>query len=120
MVVDSTTERPDSDENGVVALLTQKVDQDVTSREEWGSGEKVFIRFFIEDTGRGMTPEETKHLFIRFRQANARTHVDVGCAVRQSVANRLTRIPSRRSTEVQVSIHYCSPLPLFTFTNCST
>lgn len=78
MTVDGTTERPRFEENGVVALLTQNADQDIVSKSEWGDGERLFIRFSITDTGRGMTPEETKHLFMRFRQANARTHVDVG------------------------------------------
>lgn len=100
-----------------MALLTQTADQDVASKAEWGAHERLYLRFSIADTGRGMTPEETKHLFMRFRQANARTHVDVGCVACQSIHDRLTRNLSWRSMEVQVSGLYHYPFPLSMFAN---
>ena len=52
--------------------------QDLTEAEEWGAGEKVYIHFSVKDTGRGLTEEETKRLFMRFSQASPRTHVQYG------------------------------------------
>lgn len=77
MKLDASVDRPRSEENGVTALLEHKTEQDVTSSPEWGNGERVFLHFSVEDTGKGMTPQETKNLFMRFRQANPRTHIDV-------------------------------------------
>ena len=51
---------------------------DLTEAEEWGTGEKIYIHFAVKDTGRGLTEEETKRLFMRFSQASPRTHVQYG------------------------------------------
>lgn len=42
---------------------------DVTSGEEWGSGEVVYLRFAVKDSGVGLTIEEKNKLFNRFTQA---------------------------------------------------
>jgi CheY-like chemotaxis protein len=47
-------------------------------REEWGYGSSVFISFVVADTGRGLTLEEKKLLFMRFSQASPRTHAQYG------------------------------------------
>ena len=57
---------------------TRSERQDLTEAEEWGAGEKVYIHFSVKDTGRGLTEEETKRLFMRFSQASPRTHVQYG------------------------------------------
>lgn len=57
---------------------TRSERQDLTEGEEWGTGEKVYIHFSVRDTGRGLTEEETKRLFMRFSQASPRTHVQYG------------------------------------------
>jgi signal transduction histidine kinase len=46
--------------------------------EEWGSGELMYLQFEIEDTGRGLTVDEKKLLFMRFSQASPRTHAQYG------------------------------------------
>ena len=45
---------------------------------EWGTGQEVYIHFAVQDTGRGLDDSEKKLLFLRFSQANPRTHVQYG------------------------------------------
>jgi PAS domain S-box-containing protein len=48
------------------------------SVEDWGKGEILYVRFQVEDTGCGLTPEEKQILFQRFKQASPRTHAQYG------------------------------------------
>ena len=57
-------------------------------------GEPVFIHFWIEDSGRGLTEDESKLLFHRFSQATPRTHVQYG-------GSGLGLFISRELTELQ-------------------
>lgn len=51
---------------------------DLTVHPEWGSGEVIYLYFLIRDTGCGMSPQETEHLFTRFSQATSKTHINYG------------------------------------------
>jgi signal transduction histidine kinase len=51
---------------------------DQTFGSDWGEGEEIYIEFAVQDTGRGLSPEELKVLFQRFQQASPRTHVQYG------------------------------------------
>ncbi|KAI4166054.1 MAG: hypothetical protein LQ342_000485 [Letrouitia transgressa] len=51
---------------------------DLMSSADWGTGEKCHLYFAVQDTGRGLTEDETKLLFHRFSQASPRTHVQYG------------------------------------------
>ncbi|KAF1972904.1 aerobic respiration control sensor protein arcB [Bimuria novae-zelandiae CBS 107.79] len=51
---------------------------DITAGEEWGEGERLYIRVKVEDTGCGLTEDEKRLLFQRFAQASHRTHVTYG------------------------------------------
>ena len=51
---------------------------DPTLRPEWGSGEPVYLHISVEDTGRGISEVEMRELFMRFKQASPRTHVEYG------------------------------------------
>jgi CheY-like chemotaxis protein len=49
-----------------------------TFGDDWGSGESLYLQFEVQDTGRGLTADEKKLLFIRFLQASPRTHAQYG------------------------------------------
>ncbi|KAH6625245.1 hypothetical protein C7974DRAFT_312570 [Boeremia exigua] len=51
---------------------------DVTTGEDWGTGELLYLRVEVRDTGCGLTPEEKDLLFERFAQASPRTHAHYG------------------------------------------
>jgi signal transduction histidine kinase len=44
----------------------------------WGTGEELYLRFAVEDTGCGLNKEEMHRLFTRFTQASPKTHVQYG------------------------------------------
>lgn len=73
----ASLDRPSKD--GVVSFFpTRSKRKDLTKSADWGTGEKIFIHFAVEDTGRGLTDDEKKLLFLRFSQASPRTHVQYG------------------------------------------
>ena len=79
VTVGASLERPSKHEpNHVSYFPTRAKRKDLTKSAEWGSGEKGFIHFAVQDTGRGLTQDETKLLFLRFSQASPRTHVQYG------------------------------------------
>ncbi|KAI5359461.1 putative PAS domain, signal transduction response regulator, receiver domain, CheY-like superfamily [Septoria linicola] len=89
--VQRPSDRPDAP---VKYFATRKKNRDVLSEKDWGTGEKVYIHFSVRDTGRGLSPEEKKLLFIRFSQASPRTHVQYG-------GSGLGLFISRELTELQ-------------------
>lgn len=62
--------------------------------KDWGDGERIYVHFSVQDTGRGLSPEEKKMLFMRFSQASPRTHVQYG-------GSGLGLFISRELTELQ-------------------
>ncbi|KAK1758090.1 hypothetical protein QBC47DRAFT_373685 [Echria macrotheca] len=50
----------------------------VTTSDDWGKEEIVYLHFDVEDSGCGLTPEEKQILFQRFKQASPRTHAQYG------------------------------------------
>ncbi|KAG8672588.1 hypothetical protein FPOAC2_05982 [Fusarium poae] len=50
----------------------------VVSSDEWGNGETLYVRYRVQDTGCGLTENERRLLFQRFKQASPRTHAKYG------------------------------------------
>jgi CheY-like chemotaxis protein len=59
----------------VPTRTTRKV---VNEGPDWGTGEIIYLYFRMQDTGKGLSDEEKKLLFLRFSQANPKTHVQYG------------------------------------------
>jgi hypothetical protein len=73
-------------------MKAKRVDQ--TVGPDWGEGEEIYLEFAVQDTGRGLSPEELGVLFQRFQQASPRTHVQYG-------GSGLGLFISRELTELQ-------------------
>ena len=73
-------------------MKTKRMDQ--TVGPDWGEGEEIYLEFAVQDTGRGLSPEELGVLFQRFQQASPRTHVQYG-------GSGLGLFISRELTELQ-------------------
>ncbi|KAF4334617.1 Hybrid signal transduction histidine kinase K [Fusarium beomiforme] len=50
----------------------------VVESDEWGSGDGLYVRYRVQDTGCGLSDDERKMLFQRFKQASPRTHYKYG------------------------------------------
>ena len=75
----ATLGRPSNNEDSYVSYFpTRSKRKDLTEGSDWGQGEEVFLHFAVRDSGRGLSDDEKKLLFIRFSQASPRTHVQYG------------------------------------------
>ena len=75
----ATLNRPTKEGLNFVSYFpTRAKHKDLTKGSDWGTGDKIYIHFAVEDTGRGLTEDEKKLLFLRFSQASPRTHVQYG------------------------------------------
>ena len=74
----ASLERPAKEGSIVSYFPPRSKRKDLTKSSDWGTGEKVYLHFAVQDTGRGLTEDEKKLLFIRFSQASPRTHVQYG------------------------------------------
>jgi hypothetical protein len=95
VVLSASRERPSLRSRPTVnyfPMRAKRVDQ--TCGPDWGDGEEIFLEFAVQDTGRGLTPDEKKLLFQRFSQASPRTHVQYG-------GSGLGLFISRELTELQ-------------------
>lgn len=95
VILSASRERPSASITPTVKFFpfrAKRVDQ--TLGPDWGEGEELFLEFAVQDTGRGLNPEEKKLLFQRFSQASPRTHVQYG-------GSGLGLFISRELTELQ-------------------
>ncbi|KAF2704014.1 aerobic respiration control sensor protein arcB [Pleomassaria siparia CBS 279.74] len=76
--IGASTEPMDLYSKGFEYVPTRGALVDITAGDDWGTGELIYIRVQVEDTGCGLTPEEKQRLFERFRQASPRTHAQYG------------------------------------------
>lgn len=87
-------QRPSRMPNAPVRYFPTRSNKHSMADKDWGDGEPVFVTFSVSDTGRGLSPEEKKMLFMRFSQASPRTHVQYG-------GSGLGLFISRELTELQ-------------------
>lgn len=91
----ASKDRPSLSSSAEVKYIPKRANRvDMTSGKDWGTGEEVYIQFSVKDTGRGLSEEEKKSLFMRFSQASPRTHVQYG-------GSGLGLFISRELTELQ-------------------
>ncbi|KZF21968.1 hypothetical protein L228DRAFT_238996 [Xylona heveae TC161] len=95
VVLGASKERPSNKVRDDVSYFPSRAKRvQVCEGPDWGDGEKVFIHFAVNDTGRGLSENEKKLLFLRFSQASPRTHVQYG-------GSGLGLFISRELTELQ-------------------
>jgi signal transduction histidine kinase len=79
VILAASRERPSASASPCVSYFPMRPKRmDQTFGPDWGEGEEIYIEFAVQDTGRGLSPEELKVLFQRFQQASPRTHVQYG------------------------------------------
>ena len=77
--IGASRERPDGTDSDVSYFPSRSKRSDLTTDDpEWGTGENIYLKFEVQDTGRGLEESEKMLLFQRFRQASPRTHVQYG------------------------------------------
>ncbi|KAF1831606.1 hypothetical protein BDW02DRAFT_600665 [Decorospora gaudefroyi] len=95
VILSASRERPSASPAPTVSYFPMRAKRtDQTFGPDWGDGEEIFLEFAVQDTGRGLTPEEKNLLFQRFSQASPRTHITYG-------GSGLGLFISRELTELQ-------------------
>ncbi|KAF1849517.1 putative histidine kinase HHK16p [Cucurbitaria berberidis CBS 394.84] len=74
----ASLDQPDLSAKGFQFVPSRGVPTNITEGEGWGSGQQIYLRIEVEDTGCGLTAEEKELLFERFAQASPRTHAHYG------------------------------------------
>ncbi len=93
--IGASLERPSGTDSDVSYFQSRSKKSDITTDDpEWGTGENIYLKFAVQDTGRGLDESERTILFQRFRQASPRTHVQYG-------GSGLGLFISRELTELQ-------------------
>ncbi|KAG0651774.1 Hybrid signal transduction histidine kinase K [Hyphodiscus hymeniophilus] len=92
--IGASRERPSGLDSDVSYFQSRSKKSETTDDPEWGTGENLFLKFAVQDTGRGLDESERTLLFQRFRQASPRTHVQYG-------GSGLGLFISRELTELQ-------------------
>ena len=79
ITLSASTERPSQLASSCVSFIPPRsIKKDITEGKDWGDGEGVYLNFAVQDTGKGLSESEKKMLFLRFSQANPKTHVQYG------------------------------------------
>lgn len=94
VTIGAAMQRPSEMPGAPVKYFPTRSNKHSMDDKEWGEGERIYVHFSVQDTGRGLSPEEKKMLFMRFSQASPRTHVQYG-------GSGLGLFISRELTELQ-------------------
>ncbi|KAI9705907.1 MAG: hypothetical protein M1836_005313 [Candelina mexicana] len=94
VTIGASSKRPTKENAQISYFPSRSKRKSSISGADWGTGEKVFLHFAVQDTGRGLSESEKKLLFMRFSQTTARTHVTYG-------GSGLGLFISRELTELQ-------------------
>ena len=79
ITLSASVEPPSQLPTGCVSYIPSRSKRtDVTGGKDWGNGDNVYLNFAVQDTGKGLTEDEKKLLFLRFSQASPKTHVQYG------------------------------------------
>ena len=79
ITMSASLERPSQLASSCVSYIPPRsMKKDITEGKDWGDGEGVYLNFAVRDTGKGLSDSEKKLLFLRFSQANPKTHVQYG------------------------------------------
>lgn len=65
-------ERPPQGWQSILFSTDERPKSDIFSQPGWGDGKRAYIWIKVMDTGCGMTEDEQKDLFTRFKQATPR------------------------------------------------
>jgi signal transduction histidine kinase len=66
VTISASLERPSADPDALVSYFPTRARRiTMTEGADWGTGEEVYVNFAVEDTGRGLTDDEKKLLFMR-------------------------------------------------------
>ena len=57
---------------------TESPSREVNWGLDWTNDGQIYLKFAVQDTGRGISSQEKTRLFTGFSQANPRTHVEYG------------------------------------------
>ncbi|CAO2651809.1 Nn.00g000920.m01.CDS01 [Neocucurbitaria sp. VM-36] len=76
--VSASLDQPNHPARGFQFVPTRGVPVRLAAGEDWGTGQLLYLRVDVEDTGCGLTVVEKALLFERFAQASPRTHAHYG------------------------------------------
>ncbi|KAF2217047.1 hypothetical protein CERZMDRAFT_55660 [Cercospora zeae-maydis SCOH1-5] len=76
--IGASYQRPTGKHHGISFIEPQEFRTSRTTQREWPGGEDLYLQFAVYDTGRGLSEDEMKLLFQRFRQASPKTYKQYG------------------------------------------
>ncbi|KAJ8606122.1 hypothetical protein MRB53_041198 [Persea americana] len=78
VLIDASLTKPEAAGIKYVRSQAASEQKDLIAGSDWGTGDTVYLKFAVKDTGRGLNESEMDLLFRRFSQATPKTHVTYG------------------------------------------
>ncbi|PIA89674.1 Transcription factor SKN7 [Cercospora beticola] len=76
--IGASYQKPTGKHHGISFIEPQQIRTSRSPVQEWPGGEDLYLQFAVYDTGRGLSEDEMKLLFQRFRQASPKTYKQYG------------------------------------------